>query len=583
MSNELELFTTPKSTEITNTPKITQNNSQKKEGESIFDKFLSKAKNDIENAENETKPNIKEVKKDTNTDKIEKTDATKSEAKTETKVDTTKTDAKTTSLTNNLTQEISTNNVEVKKDYISQNKEKVDTLKNEVKNASTNIDVKIDSKSENKTENITKNIQSDLNNLSNKKVEKEFVNEKIVNVNTAAKDQKGLNINKSLSSEKIDKQVVTNIEEKFKPTLESDSLKNINKEVKNEKVSNDLSKLNSEPKTEKNILTSEKILSSEDKDIKKESLIDKLLKENDSKKETIPTQQLIKPTASNSSELSKSKNDLLTNIYMSTQKKSVDVKKLETKHEGVEIAKNATTTKEVEQSAKVLNLGLEKVEVKIEKSIEPQNETKLSSTFERLSMIKNGTSDSKDSKDSSEEKFKDEKGSFLIQNKKLDDKLFDSKLVNLAVSSAAAQTIQNRIIGARQHMSTMMSDLARVMYENYNPPVTAFRVNLNPSALGNIAILIRGDAKNNSLSISMKSSNNSTKENLVENQSMLKDSLFKSFAGAATSFDLDFGSYEGDNTPSENPNMNQNKEFSSETISVNNKIEETEVKDSKYM
>ncbi|MGB7402605.1 MAG: hypothetical protein WA916_08490 [Arcobacter sp.] len=679
MSNELELFTTPKSTEITNNSKITQNNSQKKEAESLFDKFLTKAKTDIENVENETKSNVKEVKKDTNTDKSEKTDTSKTEAKNETKTDTTKTDAtktdakttslmdrliqetksnvkevkkdtntdksektdnskieaktetkvtslsdsliqdtksnvkeikkdtntektektdnskteiktetkvdtKTTSLINNLVQETSENTIEVKKDSLTQNKDKLDSLKknlpiNDIK--SGEINVKTDSKSENKIDNVKNSTQSELNNLPNKKVEKEVINQKTSNENADIKNQKDLNLNKPLSREKIEKQVVNNINENSKTTLENDSSKTLNPEIKNQKVGNDLSKLNVETKNEKTTLSNE--TPSEDKNTKNESLIDKLLKENGSKKESTSTQQLIKPNVSNSVELSKSKNDLLTNIYMSTQKKSVNVKKLETKHEGVEIAKNATTTKEVEQSAKVLNLGLEKVEVKIEKSVEPQNETKLSSTFERLSMIKNGTSDSKDSKDSSEEKFKDEKGSFLIQNKKLDEKFLDSKLVNLTVSSAAAQTIQNRIIGARQHMSTMMSDLARVMYENYNPPVTAFRVNLNPSALGNIAILIRGDARNNSLSISMKSSNNSTKENLVENQSMLKDSLFKSFAGGATSFDLDFGSYEGDNTPSENPNMNQNKEFSSETISANNKREETEVKDSKYM
>ena len=533
----------------------------------------------------ETKSNVKEVKKDTNTDKSEKNNTSKTEAKNETKAD-----AKTTSLINNLVQETSENTIEVKKDSLTQNKEKLDISKNDVKKNLTlddikngEINVKTDSKSENKLDNVTKNIQNELNDLSNKKVEKEVTNQKTSNENADIKNQKDLNLNKPLSNEKIEKQIVNNINENSKRTLENDSSKTLNPEIKNQKAGNDLSKLNVETKNEKITLSNEKITSSEDKNTKNESLIDKLLKENGSKKESTSTQQLIKPNISNSSELSKSKNDLLTNIYMSSQKKSVDVKKLETKHEGVEIAKKATTTKEVEQSAKVLNLGLEKVEVKIEKSVESQSETKLSSTFERLSFIKNGSSNSKESKDSSEEKFKDEKGSFLIQNKKLDEKFLDSKLVNLTVSSAAAQTIQNRIIGARQHMSTMMSDLARVMYENYNPPVTAFRVNLNPSALGNIAILIRGDAKNNSLSISMKSSNNSTKENLVENQSMLKDSLFKSFAGGATSFDLDFGSYEGDNTPSENPNMNQNKEFSSETISVNNKIEETEVKDSKYM
>ncbi len=31
----------------------------------------------------------------------------------------------------------------------------------------------------------------------------------------------------------------------------------------------------------------------------------------------------------------------------------------------------------------------------------------------------------------------------------------------------------------------MMSDVARQMYENYKPPVTVFRINLNPGDFGN--------------------------------------------------------------------------------------------------
>ncbi|RXJ75227.1 hypothetical protein, partial [Arcobacter sp. F2176] len=71
------------------------------------------------------------VKKDTNTDKIEKTDATKSEAKTETKVDTTKTDAKTTSLMDRLIQETKSNVKEVKKDTNTDKIEKTDATKSE--------------------------------------------------------------------------------------------------------------------------------------------------------------------------------------------------------------------------------------------------------------------------------------------------------------------------------------------------------------------------------------------------------------------------------------------------------------------
>ena len=57
------------------------------------------------------------------------------------------------------------------------------------------------------------------------------------------------------------------------------------------------------------------------------------------------------------------------------------------------------------------------------------------------------------------------------------------------VSSPLSYNIQSKkIIGAKQQMVTVMSDIARQMYENYKPPVTAFRINLNPTELGSIAI-----------------------------------------------------------------------------------------------
>lgn len=48
----------------------------------------------------------------------------------------------------------------------------------------------------------------------------------------------------------------------------------------------------------------------------------------------------------------------------------------------------------------------------------------------------------------------------------------DDTLIN--VNSPLSYNIQSKIIGAKQQMATMMSDIARQMYENYKPPVTQF-------------------------------------------------------------------------------------------------------------
>ena len=81
--------------------------------------------------------------------------------------------------------------------------------------------------------------------------------------------------------------------------------------------------------------------------------------------------------------------------------------------------------------------------------------------------------------------------------------------------------IQSKIIGCKTANGNYDVDIARQMYENYKPPVTVFKINLNPLELGSIAILMKND-KNNSLSISMNVSNNSTLDALIDNQNVLK-------------------------------------------------------------
>jgi hypothetical protein len=457
-----------------------------------------------------------------------------------------------------------------------------------------NKNIKVDNKLENnqkETEVLTNsknNTNNDNNDLEIKKVsnigeniKNENTNKNLSSQNTAKNGVLPTEKIDEKSSQKDEKQNSSIIKNSNESKNEQVDTKISNSEVKNQKVANELAKIDSQASNKEVSLEKEEILSQKDNK-KSESLIDKILNEN--KKDAIKADKeekgnssfkdLLKSSDTQSNNSSKSKESILTNIYMSTQKKSINDKNLETKHEGVQLAKNATTTKEVESSAKVLNLGLEKLEVNIEETAEERIDRKSSSTFDRLSFFKNSSNNSKDSNSHDSKKHNN---GFLVNGKTLGDELKDSKLINMTVSPAAAQTIQNRIIGARQQMASMMSDLARTMYENYNPPVTAFRISLNPAALGSISIIIRNEQKNNSLSISMKASNSATKESLEDNQTSLKDSLFKTFAGSATSFDLDFGNSENNEDSSDNQNL-----FTQELNSKTNNKESKVIEDNSY-
>jgi hypothetical protein len=132
-------------------------------------------------------------------------------------------------------------------------------------------------------------------------------------------------------------------------------------------------------------------------------------------------------------------------------------------------------------------------------------------------------------------------------------------VVNLNVSAQNVQNITQRIIGARQQMSSMMSDIAREMYSNYKPPVTAFRLNLQPAHLGSIAIMIKSD-RESTISISMNMSSSATLDAMTENQGSLRSALNKSF-GQDNQFDLDFGMQEEQqNSNSDQSNQQQNQQ-----------------------
>ena len=289
------------------------------------------------------------------------------------------------------------------------------------------------------------------------------------------------------------------------------------------------------------------------------SLMDQLILKNSMNQDTI--MPLGKVNIVQDENISK---DIISNIYLSSQKNSISNQELFNKSEAINLLKDAKSLNDVKTSAGMLDLGLENVDVDVEQNIELASKVELNRKTDNDLLIRKNLLNNL----ILEKNIRNEDVKVLItQSVEASKALMNNTLVLVedaivTVNSPLSYNIQSKIIGARQQMSTMMSDIAKQMYENYKPPVTVFRINLNPLELGSIAILMKSD-KNNALSISMNVSNNGTLDALMENQNILRNSLNKTFE-ENTKFNLDFTSSNQDNNQSNKQNSQDNQNNSNQ-------------------
>ena len=265
--------------------------------------------------------------------------------------------------------------------------------------------------------------------------------------------------------------------------------------------------------------------------------------------------------------------ELISNIYLSSQKNSINTQELFNRNEAINLLKDAKSIDDVKTSAGMLDLGLEDVEVDLDEKLDLSSKTDLNKKTDldlltRKNQINNLML---------EKNIKNEDVKVLItksveaSNALLGNSLQLSDDAIVSINSPLSYNIQSKIIGAKQQMSAMMSDIAKQMYENYKPPVTVFRINLNPLELGSIAILMKSD-RNNALTISMSASNNGTLEALVENQNILRSSLNKTF-DENTKFNFDFSSSNQDKSQSKEQNNQQNQSRFEERLNTQAELE----------
>lgn len=547
---------------------------------SLLDKLVNEAKTVIKNEEKENKQDNVTQNKKGKIDSVKNTEVSVPDLKEDKKDDKKSTVTKVKKeedsvLIKELKKDIKEENFselkEVKKDNKEENSSDVKELKKETAAIPSDKNIKteniIDSKkiktTDLKNENINRadksvneNNPPEVLKEHNKSKENELkeVSPKQIKTNTDNLDKNGTNLKSNINPDsKISQETTVDYKalKDIPKSIENATLINSTKKVKNETVANELSKINSkstEPDTKvdininkKELLSSSKEESAPKSEQTSKSLMDRLL---DNAKDSTLAQKSMLPNENIKTQISNTKsNDVVTNIFLSNQKNSIYNQMLSTKSEGIKVVKEAKNVSDVKKSAEILDLGLKKTSVDIETPIEnnkSKNILEKESLIDKLAFSRNIRRDENIIASSSS------------QINTTTNTSSSEVVTTLNVSPSLALSIQNRIVGAQQHMSAMMSEAARNMYQNYKPPVTAFRINLFPSQLGTIAILMKND-KENSISISLNMSSSSTLDAFVDNQAALKDALSKNFNNSQTNFTLDFNMQDqGQNQSSDN-------------------------------
>jgi hypothetical protein len=545
MTKEIDILSVGKNTETKTTN--SSSNTTKKEGMSLFDSILTTSKKEL------TQDN-KDLKEKSTQENIKSNIKAKTEDKSSDKniVDN-KTEAKSTSSNSLLDRMI----LEAKKDIKSINKKDIEKVSEENKTTTT---VK-----EEKKENLGQEIKKVVE--ENKTVDKKDI-EKVSEENkttTTVKEEKKENLGQEIKKVNVETSSMTtpdnNISSSLQKEVDNKEKLKTTSEVKNPKVAQELSEITN---SEENIPVEKELENKQGK-----SLMDKLL--DKAKSNTISSRVII-PEGNKDN----NSNNLLTNIYLSSQKNSIYTQSIAKKSEAVKVLKDGSSVSDIKEASKILELNTQEISLEVKKHEDRKLDNKKiekETTIDRFNFIKQSqrenlekiqTQSSSDTNNAKELYRSKATASGTNSSTAIstNSNSFDNTPVStVTVSNNLAQSIQNRIVGARQQMSAMMSDMARTMYENYKPPVTAFRINLMPAQLGSIAILMKSSERDSSLSISMNLSNSKTLDSFIDNQSSLKDALSRTFEGQ-TSFNLEFNMEEnssGQSSFDQEETSNQNR------------------------
>ena len=412
--------------------------------------------------------------------------------------------------------------------------------------------------------------------------EQEILIEDINGNNLQIKDDNSQNLDdvtlettQNLSQIIVNSEDRQNIENQIETsTVLKDSLNFENILIVEDEVANSDAIKNETVKNENN-LNSQNILIVENEVVKTEnntkvdqklSLMDQLIQTNSKKDITTKIEESATSNPQSVEQINKNSKDVASNIFLAEQKNSLNNQLLFNKNEAVNILKNASSIEDIEKSANILDLDANNLEVEQNISSESLNDLSVDEKeiLDRKNILNSILNEknirSVDVRNLITNSIEASKALLEDTINILDDKILD-------IQPNLVNSIQSRIVGAKQQMASMMSDVARQMYENYKPPVTVFRMNLNPGDLGTISVLMKQD-KSSGLTINMSVSNIATLELLMENQNMLRNSLAKTFNDSAN-FNLDFSKGEGGQSQGDSSsNQNQRDKRDSNTQEI---------------
>ena len=417
--------------------------------------------------------------------------------------------------------------------------------------------------------------------------EQEILIEDINGNNLQIKDENSQNLDdvtlettQNLSQIIVNSEDRQNIENQIETsTVLKDSLNFENILIVEDEVANSDAIKNEVIKNENKVI-SENVLIIQDEAIKSEdvkinnntkvdqklSLMDQLIQTNSKKDITTKIEESDTSNPQSVEQINKNSKDVASNIFLAEQKNSLNNQLLFNKNEAVNILKNASSIEDIEKSANILDLDANNLEVEQNISSESLNDLSVDEKeiLDRKNILNSILNEknirSVDVRNLITNSIEASKALLEDTINILDDKILD-------IQPNLVNSIQSRIVGAKQQMASMMSDVARQMYENYKPPVTVFRMNLNPGDLGTISVLMKQD-KSSGLTINMSVSNIATLELLMENQNMLRNSLAKTFNDSAN-FNLDFSKGEGGQSQGDSSsNQNQRDKRDSNTQEI---------------
>ena len=360
----------------------------------------------------------------------------------------------------------------------------------------------------------------------------------------------------------------------LKDSLNSENILIVQDEIVNdEAIKNEVIKNENKVISENVLIIQDEAIKSEDVKInnntkveQKLSLMDQLIQSNSKKDITAKIEEAVSLNPQSIEQTNKNSKELASNIFLADQKNSLNNQLLFNKNEAVNILKNASGIEDIEKSANILDLNANNLEVEQNISSESLNDLSVDEKeiLDRKNILNSILNEknirSVDVRNLITNSIEASKALLEDTINILDDKILD-------IQPNLVNSIQSRIVGAKQQMASMMSDVARQMYENYKPPVTVFRMNLNTGDLGTISVLMKQD-KSSGLTINMSVSNIATLELLMENQNMLRNSLAKTFNDNAN-FNLDFSKGEGGQSQGDSSsNQNQRDKRDSNTQEI---------------